>query len=508
MAEVKKKSAATKTAAAKEKVQKSPVIEVEATEECPFDEKDNQVVIEIKSEIIPSVDEVISKEITKYDRVIPAVAELKKEYMGLKIAGIDDKEGYDKVSKGLRFVTSKATAVENVRKQLKAPYWDIGVAIDKRAKEITEMISPIKNYLKETKQVIDDEIKERDRLLEEQKQVMLQKRNDMLIQAGMSLIGNTYVWKDPFDADKEETLLYVNIETMDDKTFNEEVQNIVNLQAAANQKKKDEQERIAKEKAAQIEREEAVKKERESIRNEKIQMRLDFLTELGCSVSLYREKRTFGLVDENVVYFEFKNKGFTVCTKDSLADVENWSSLMSDTKAKIAEIKDAVAKDEENANETKIKEEALNKRTSERINALELIGLSVSELTGFVFYKNKSITSIPEVRAIEEDVWQDKVTEFNKRMLYIDAEINKQQQEERQKNIEAAKKQLEEEEKKREAEKAKLEAEELERVTNLNDKQKLSEYVTALLAVKAPEFKTPKYKTIQANIEKALNQYK
>jgi hypothetical protein len=504
MSEVKEKKATTKAetkAATKTKKEPTNVIEVEATEEAPFDENDNaDKVQEITSEI-PTVDEVISKEIAKYSRVIPAIAELKKEYMGLTIKDIDDEEGYKAVSKALRLITSKGSAVESVRKQLKAPYYSVGVAIDDKAKEIVAMLAPIKTYLKDTKQVIDDARLERETQLELERQRVLKYRNDMLIQAGMSLIGNTYVWKDPFDSNVEETLMYVNIETMDDNDFNEELQKIVDLQAAADKRKQDEKDKIEKEKEENRQKEEALKAELESIRNEKIQMRLDFLTELGCSVSQYREKRAFGVVEENSVFYEHKNKGFIVCTKDSLADTKDWSGLMQETRTKISDLKKAVLEEEEKENETQKREEDITKKQNEKVEVLKLIGLSFSEMTGFFFYKNRSIISYPQLRDISDEVWQEKISEFKQKMVDIDAELKKQEEEENQKKLDEAKKQIEEEQKK-------LAAEEEERVSNLNDKQKLSEYVTALLAVKAPEFKTPKYKELYNKIQTALNNYK
>lgn len=510
MSDVKKKSAANKTVTVKEQKDSSisPVIEVEALEECPFNENEGADKVQEISSEIPKVEIVVSKEIAKYDKVIPAIAELKKEYMGLTIAGIDDEDGYKAVSKGLRFVTSKGTAVEAVRKQLKKPYLDIGTAIDKRAAEIVAMIAPIKTYLKDTKQVVDDARVKRETELEEQRQRILKYRNDMLIQAGMSLIGNTYIWKDPFDTNVEETLLYVNIETMDDTDFNEEVKKIVDLQSAATQRRNDEQAKLEKEKEENRKKEEAVKLERENMRNEKIQMRLDFLKDLGCSVSMYREKRGFGVVEENAVYYEFKNKGFSISTKDALADVENWSNLMQETKTKIAEINNAVSEEEAQAKANKEKEEELTKNQNAKVEALRLIGLSYSELTGFMFYKNESLISYPELRNIEESVWNEKVNSLKKRMLEIDEELKLKAIQDNQRLVDEAKKQLEAEKKKKDDEALKLAAAEEERVANLNDKQKLSEYVTKLLEIKAPEYKTAKYKALHSNIEKVLIGYK
>jgi hypothetical protein len=138
-------------------------------EDTPFE---IQEPIQIETTIPSSFDELIKRELTKYDAVVPAVNELAKEFMPLKIQSLDDKDGYNEVYKALRFIVSKRTAVEEKRKELKADSLAYGRAVDARAKEITSMLEPIESHLKNEKLRIDTEI-ERIKAEEEEKNKML-----------------------------------------------------------------------------------------------------------------------------------------------------------------------------------------------------------------------------------------------------------------------------------------------------------------------------------------------
>ena len=167
-----------------------------------------------------SFDQLIQRELTKFDVVIPAVAELSKEFLPLKIASIDDTEGYAEVSKALRFVVSRRTAVEEKRKELKADSLAYGRAVDARAKEITEMLSPIELHLKSEKDRIDEEkelIKKRE---EEEKLAVINNRSNTLIRLGGVLLMTEYIWKSKID-NTEISTPRINLELFSDEEFNE-----------------------------------------------------------------------------------------------------------------------------------------------------------------------------------------------------------------------------------------------------------------------------------------------
>ena len=70
------------------------------------------------------------------------------------------------------------------------------------------------------------------------------------------------------------------------------------------------------------------------------------------------------------------------------------------------------------------------------------------------------------------------------------------------KEIESAKERIAELKKQKEIE------EEKERLENLSEKQRFSEYLSKLIEVPTPEFKTAKWKQQLNNLQSAINQFK
>jgi hypothetical protein len=367
---------------------------------------------------LPEIQDLITQEVKKYDEVLPKIDELKLELMPLRINGLDDEDGYKKVSSAIRFVVSKRTAIEEKRKELKRPHYEIGMAIDAKAKEYIGLLAPIEDHLKRQKLAVDQTIA----IIEEQKaiqkQKLLQQRNDKLIAAGMSLVGNTYVWKNPFTF-AEETIVAINLETMNDEDFDAEVSNITKL----------EQEVVARKQQEEEQR----KAEQEKLRQEQENLR------------------------------------------------------------------------QEQENLRKQQDEIINMKRQMRLEMLQSIGCRLSDITGFIFYKNKSLISLPELTMIED--WNTKLAEIKEQVAQIDADIKQQEAkdaEKREKEIQEAAdlkaKQLEEEKKKREDE-------ERERIGNLSDSAKLKEYVKNLLSVEVPKFNTAKFKKISQSLLEHINTY-
>lgn len=192
-------------------------------EDTPFE---IQEPIQVETTIPSSFDELIKRELTKYDAVVPAVNELAKEFMPLKIQSLDDKDGYNEVSKALRFIVSKRTAVEEKRKELKADSLAYGRAVDARAKEITSMLEPIESHLKNEKLRIDTEIERIKAEEEEKKQNAINYRITILMGLGMWQTQNEFVWKSRLNPDDEETFLRVNLELFSDEDFEDFVSNL------------------------------------------------------------------------------------------------------------------------------------------------------------------------------------------------------------------------------------------------------------------------------------------
>jgi vacuolar-type H+-ATPase subunit H len=168
---------------------------------------------------LPSFEQLIKRELTKYDTIVPAINELKENFLPLKIDGMEDKEGYEKVTKALRFMVKKRNEIDDKRKELKADSLKYGAAVDNKAKEIMSELNPIEEYLKGEKTRIDEEIKAAEELIKAEVERKKKRRHQDLVDIGMMLIGNEYIWNNPNNPIDNISFHSLNLETMDDVTF-------------------------------------------------------------------------------------------------------------------------------------------------------------------------------------------------------------------------------------------------------------------------------------------------
>jgi transposase len=82
-----------------------------------------------------------------YDIAESAVATMAEEYLQLCVV-IDDEASIKSVKTATAQVVRLRNNIEKRRKELKAPYLDIGKQIDAEAKRLTELILPIEKHLK------------------------------------------------------------------------------------------------------------------------------------------------------------------------------------------------------------------------------------------------------------------------------------------------------------------------------------------------------------------------
>ena len=104
------------------------------------------------------IEERVSQEIAKFNLADAVIAQMKEQYQGIEIKGIDDKAGYKIAKEALSVVKKTRTSVEAKRKELKSDYLEIGRRIDGEAKRLTENILEIEEPLAQKIKVIDDEI--------------------------------------------------------------------------------------------------------------------------------------------------------------------------------------------------------------------------------------------------------------------------------------------------------------------------------------------------------------
>lgn len=267
---------------------------------------------------IPTFQELVESGLKKFDIVVPAIEELKKTYLPLKIKSIDDKDGYEKVSKALRFMISKRNEVEEKRKELKADSLSYGKAVDNRAKEITFLLTPIEEYLRSEKDRIDDEIEaiKEQKIREEQERLNI--RNRRLLQAGMKLVGNEYFWQNPNDLAQVEILPSVNLETLDDLSFDEYIEKI-NVMAKEQQAIFDsEQKRLSQEREKLEQEQKKFREEMEMMKAQRTKMRLESLYQIGL----------VSITHLNSVCYKFGDEYVSVISYPEVETSDNWEETL------------------------------------------------------------------------------------------------------------------------------------------------------------------------------------
>ncbi len=101
--------------------------------------------------------EFITEELKKYDLADATIEQLAKDYLGLTISGVEDKEGYEKVKEAWLKTRGYRTSVEKKRTELKANALEYGRKVDGEAKRITLLLAPIEDNLVKKKEAIDNE---------------------------------------------------------------------------------------------------------------------------------------------------------------------------------------------------------------------------------------------------------------------------------------------------------------------------------------------------------------
>lgn len=300
--------------------------------------KESEIPFEIEpvesKEIPTSFDQLIKRELTKFDVVVPAVAELSKEFLPLKIISIDDTEGYTEVSKALRFVVSRRTAVEDKRKELKADSLAYGRAVDARAKEITEMLSPIELHLKAEKDRIDEEKEQIKKREEEAKLAVINDRSNKLIRLGGVLLMTEYIWKSKVD-NTEISTPRINLELFSDEEFDEFVAEIENKKQSDDAQVKAEEERKKAEQAEFAEAQKQLQEERAKLQAEQNNIKKE-MDEFKQQRAILRKSILVELGLGNIIDY------------DSVLNYTNeeWEAKLAEIKITVAKLKDGKAQSE------------------------------------------------------------------------------------------------------------------------------------------------------------------
>lgn len=379
---------------------------------------------ETVAEVLPSMSDTIEKALKLYDPVTPAIKELEKEFLKITVSTEvivkdngkivpADEENYKKLTDAIRVVVSKRTAVDDKRKELKAGSLEFGRRIDGRAKEITAMLQPLEDTLKQWKKAVDDAIAAKEVEIEELKNKKKRERHDRLIKANMKLIGSEYVWDSRVDLLQQETLAAINLELLDDVDFNAFVVTLEQKDAddkekyEAAQKARAEQQKKLDDEARKLrEEQDKLKKEVEDMKNQRYQVRAAYLTnDLKLATFSYNHHFCFWNVEAEMVI--------------NLISYEEVRELSAtDYEIKLAEIKENIEQLKLEAEaKIKLKQDALNKQLEQKkldeqkAEEERLKGLNDQEK--FKDYVQK-LLSVPAPSGMQTKKWTDKVNAVQK----------------------------------------------------------------------------------------------
>jgi ribonucleotide reductase beta subunit family protein with ferritin-like domain len=132
-------------------------------------------------------------------------------------------------------------------------------------------------------------------------------------------------------------------------------------------------------------------------------------------------------------------------------------------------------------------------RLDARIVVLESLGLIVSQISPFIFYKSTSLVTTDELRSLSVADWAVKLSHIKEVIADIDKSIAEHEELAKINAELLVKAKLD-----KEAEDARLA--EIERVSNLDDKDKYLDYVAKINAIPKPELKTAKWKKVLNSI--------
>ena len=102
-----------------------------------------------------TAEKVIEMDVIEFDITNMAIEQLKQKYSGMTIEPGNGPE-YRAVKEAISDVRSRRISVEKRRKDLKADAIAFGKKVDARAREITELLTPLESELKDIKKVEDD----------------------------------------------------------------------------------------------------------------------------------------------------------------------------------------------------------------------------------------------------------------------------------------------------------------------------------------------------------------
>lgn len=445
---------------------------------------------EIKSEALPSseaveakvltADDIAKNEIKKFNIADAAIAEMKKQYSGLTISGIDDKEGYKKVHAAWQIVRGKRLQVEKVHKIIKADYLVVSRAIDGEKNRLLDLISPLENSLNNELERIDGLIEAEKQKAEREAQERLQTRVATLLDNGMQFNGSFYAIGETISIDVVTLKNYKDAEfTALLERVKAENTKLIEAKAEAERQEREERERIQKQKEENERQEAELKRQREEMERQQAEMRkqrTDLRVQILQNAGFIWDSGPHALV------FRTQDAGNLTVSLYDFTELtgDEWDAKFLEIRAGINRLRALQAeKDEERRQEEqrRVEAERQRKEKAARWNerAAQLYKLGMHERKGEFYIITESFGETNFIKAAENfdadaETWQSALKVIEEAL----AETRRQDEENK---------------------KAEAERKEAERVAALSDMERIDEYTEKLDAIRSPEITDSRVKT-------------
>lgn len=355
-----------------------------------------------------SVETIVSMELKKFDTNKDKIAELKTQFSGLTINGVDDKEGYKKVVAALAVVRPIRTGVEKTRKSAKEKYLKTGSGIDAYAKELTALLSDVEDPLQKMKDDIDNAV-ENARIEEENRKTeTLKLRIQELIDNGMAFTGTQY------SIGNEQSQIVVDeisLKMLDDAGYADLLEGVKKLNAVLIEEKKIADDLAEKNRLKVKAQEDELKQMKE----ERGKLRIEKLVALGFKLIPSQDK---WVASNRASTMELHEAG-------GLAEMDSasWQSLSIEAETKAEAMKTALSDLETKEEADRIEQQTFEHRVSVLTTEAAQRGVTVLQ----------SDFAASEIRTLEETAFESKMKEV------LDGLVSKKEEKERVENERAAK---------------------------------------------------------------------
>lgn len=210
-----------------------------------------------------------------YDASDALIAEIAQRCMPLKVAGIADKEGFERVHDARMEVKTTRVGIEKKRKELKADTLEYGRKVDAEAARLTKLLEPIEAHLEREEEAV---LAERARLAAERaaaERARIQARLDEL--ATFGAVGNPLEVSEMSDAEFAAAVATAKAahEELQMAAAAEKAARIIAEKAERAAREKAEQERRAVEEAARAAKAAELEAERERLAQARAELEAD-----------------------------------------------------------------------------------------------------------------------------------------------------------------------------------------------------------------------------------------